>query len=110
MSHHGRDPLNDPNDHRRRLYELLAEAAATGDALKDAQATLQGEYPDGKLNALDEGALAVMVGHENGKVVMQFHHPVRWIGFTPQQAVEIAQDMIKQARAIATEPLTVKIG
>ena len=39
-----------------------------------------------------------MVGHENGKVVMQFASPTAWIGFTPEQAMDIAQTLITHAR------------
>lgn len=94
MSHHGSNPLgNNP-----LFRKLMAQAETTGDPLKDAQRKLQGEYPDGRLNAVDEGALAMMVGHENGKVVMQFASPTAWIGFTPEQAMDIAQMLITHAR------------
>ena len=94
MSHHGIDPIgNNP-----LLRKLMARAEATGDALKDAQRKLQGEYPNGRLSDTDEGALAVMIGHENGKVVMQFASPTAWIGFTPEQAMDIAQTLISHAR------------
>ena len=95
MSHHGRNPLEHENP---LLRKLLAQSEATGDPLKDAQRKLQGEYPNGRLNETDEGALAVMIGHENGKVVMQFASPTAWIGFTPEQAMDIAQMLITHAR------------
>lgn len=94
MSHHGTDPIGD----NPLLRKLLAQAEATGDPLKDAQRRLHGEYPDGRLNTADEGALALMVGHESGKVVMQFATPTAWIGFTPEQAMDIAQSLITHAR------------
>lgn len=47
---------------------------------------------------LTQRALAVMIGHENGKVVMQFASPTAWIGFTPEQAMDIAQMLITHAR------------
>lgn len=94
MSHHGSNPLeNNP-----LLRKMLQEAPATGDPLKDMQRKLQGEYPNGRLNAGDEGALAVMIGHEKGKVVMQFPSPTAWIGFTPERAMDIAQTLITHAR------------
>lgn len=94
MSHHGTDPIGD----NPLLRKLLAQAEATGDPLKDAQRRLQGEFLDGRLNQADEGAIALMVGHENGKVVMQFATPTAWIGFTPEQAMDIAQMLITHAR------------
>jgi hypothetical protein len=79
--------------------------------LSEAMQKLLGEYPNGRLNKDDAGALAVAIGHENGAVTLQFPKPVAWIGFTPNQAVEIAETLISHARqAGATEPLTLKIG
>jgi len=57
-----------------------------------------GEFPNGKLNTEDEGALACAVGRENGVVKLLFPKPVAWIGFTPEQAIDLAQDLIKHAR------------
>ena len=97
MSHHGQDPLNEKQS--ELLHKILsAKQQITGDPLRDMQRKLQGEFPDGRLNANDEGALAVMIGHEKGKVVMQFASPTAWIGFTPEQAMDIAQMLITHAR------------
>lgn len=79
--------------------------------LSEAMQKLLGEYPNGRLNTEDAGALAVAITHENGAVKLQFPKPVAWIGFTPQQAIDIAQTLIAHARkAGATEPLTLKLG
>lgn len=73
--------------------------------------TLMGEYPNGRLNADDSGALAVAFSHENGVVKMEFPKPVAWIGFTPNQAIEIAQTLIQHARkAGSKEALSLTIG
>ena len=97
MSHHGQNPLNDKHSEMMRKI-LSAEQQSTGDPLRDMQRKLQGEFPDGRLNPNDEGGLAVMIGHEKGKVVMQFPSPTAWIGFTPEQAMDIAQTLISHAR------------
>lgn len=94
MSHHGRNPF-ESNPELQKLFQQIPE---TGDPLKDLQRKLQGEFPDGRLNKSDEGAVAVMIGHEKGKVVMQFASPAAWVGFTPDQAMEIAQLLITHAR------------
>lgn len=97
MSHHGQDPFDEK--HSELMWKILsAEQRSTGDPLRDMQRKLQGEYPDGRLNKNDEGAQAVMIGHEKGKVVMQFPTPTAWIGFTPEQAMDIAQTLITHAR------------
>lgn len=94
MSHHG---MNHPNI-SPLLQKLMEQAETPGDPLKDMQRKLQGEYPDGRLNPHDEGAFAVMLGHEKGKVVMRFPSPTVWVGFTPEQAMDIAQMLITHAR------------
>lgn len=98
MSHHSSyDPTN-PNDPERQQ-------------MSEAMRKLMGEYPDGRLNSQDEGALPCMLGHENGAVVMKFPKPVAWIGFTPEQAIQMAQDFVKHARACGCKtPLQLHIG
>lgn len=92
MSHHGNDP-----EAQRAMSELMQQ--------------IFGEFPDGKLNQNDEGALAVMVGNENGKVVIRFPKPVAWIGFTPEQAIDIAQTLITHARKCGLAiPLVLRVG
>ena len=80
MSHHG----SWDDDTRKAVSEVMKQVF--------------GEFPNGKLNTEDEGALACGVGHEKGVVKLLFPKPVAWIGFTPEQAVGLAQDLLKHAR------------
>jgi hypothetical protein len=93
MSHHGNpDPFAD-------------------DRMHNAMRQIFGEHPNGKLNADDAGALALEIGVERGAVVIKFPKAVAWIGFTPDQAMDIAGALIKHARAAgATTPLTLRVG
>lgn len=92
MSHHGNDPERDK--------ELSA-----------AMKKLFGEYPNGRLNPQDQGAVAVAIGHENGAVTMQFPKNLNWIGFTPEQAIDIAQTLVEHARRCGCKkPLTLQLG
>ena len=92
MSHHG-DAFPPSEDGSLEKFR-----AALVDETRAAQRLLQGEFPDGRLNADDQGSVAVTVGHEKGKVVLVFPHPTTWVGFTPNQAMDIAQTLIKHAR------------
>lgn len=109
MSHHG----NDPSESAMR--ELIASISRQRDEevsshLKAAQAKVQGEYPDGRLKADDDGAVLVAIGHDDGKVVMRFPHTLTWIGFSAQQAMDIAATLVEHARQCgATVPLTLKV-
>lgn len=92
MSHHGMDP-----DAQREMSAAMKQ--------------IFGEFPDGKLNPNDEGALAVVIGHEGKSVVMRFPKPVAWIGFTPEQAIDIAQTLITHARKVGLSvPLVLRVG
>lgn len=92
MSHHGDNP------EQERI-------------LREAMRRLTGEFPNGRLNDDDQGAVAVAIAHQNGAVTLQFPKNLNWIGFTPEQAIDIAQSLIEHARKCGcTKPLTVKIG
>ena len=80
-------------------------------AMTEAMKKLFGEYPNGRLNADDAGALPVSISNEDGVVKMEFPKPVAWIGFTGDQAMEIAQTLIKHARKVGVKsPLVLRIG
>lgn len=92
MSHHGNQPEQEA-------------------ALNEAMKKLFGEFPNGRLNANDQGAVAVGIGHDNGVVTMQFPKNLNWIGFTPEQAIGIAETLVHHARQCGCKtPLTIKVG
>lgn len=88
MSHHSSDP-----ERSMRLNEAMKK--------------LFGEYPDGRLNNEDAGALALMIEVQDGKVVVHFPKPVAWIGFSADQAMDLASTLVRHARAAGSKkPLT----
>lgn len=92
MSHHGFD-----EEAERRMREVMKD--------------IFGEFPNGRLNPQDQGAMAVSIGQENGAVVLRFPRNLNWIGFTPDQAIDIAETLVKHARACGSKkPLTLTIG
>jgi hypothetical protein len=56
-----------------------------------------GKFPQGKLTPEDEGEIQIAITDYNGKVVMDFGKPITWIGFTPDQAGEIADNLLRHA-------------
>lgn len=107
MSHHGTDPFDGPEfaKRHRMMRDLLNSAAEFRGAI--------GAYPDGKLTPFDEGSIQFAVGGQDGKVVMDFGTPVRWMGMTPQQAADLASDLMKWARLMGRkngETITMRIG
>lgn len=59
-----------------------------------------GEYPEGKLNDTDEGALVVGVGIRDGKVIIDFGTPVAWLGMRPDDAIDFARQLIETANKV----------
>ena len=61
-----------------------------------------GEYPEGKLNETDEGAIQFGVLHDpaTGKVLLNFGTPVSWIGMNAGQAAKLGNTLIKHARDV----------
>lgn len=93
MAHHGPDPMEQLGGLRDKLEQLGAT----------------GRHPEGRLTDDDEGEIRIAIGSRDGAVVIDFGKPVHWIGFTPKQAMKIAEDLVKHARAISDEPLVFRI-
>ena len=93
MAHHNFDPNEMAN-----LKSVFGDAErSVEDALPKFGAT--GRYPEGKLSDTDEGEIRFGVASYRGKVVIDFGKSVRSIGFTPAQAREIADTLVKRAEA-----------
>ncbi len=60
-----------------------------------------GDFPRGKLNADDEGGLAMGVTTVDKTVVLNFGKEVAWIGFGYDDAVQFANLILKHAKTIA---------
>jgi hypothetical protein len=79
MAHHSSTPLDD---------SLIA-------SLKLGKTK---QFPEGMLNKHDEGEIRLAIGQKDGKVVIDFGTPVAWIGFTAEQADDIANTLREHAR------------
>jgi hypothetical protein len=60
------------------------------------------QYPNGKLNEDDNGALTIAVGTEGDVVCVYFGKPIAWFGMPAQDARNLAQTLIQHADAIET--------
>lgn len=89
MSHHGKDWNGSSNIEPETFLK---------ENLKEFQKQIKGSYPEGMLNKNDKGALAYAIGTEGGKICLRFPTTVTWIGFTPDDAMDLAQALIKHAR------------
>lgn len=61
-----------------------------------------GSYPEGQLNAADEGGIRLRVATlASGKIIMDFGKQIAWIGFDPVHARALAKSL--EAHADAAE-------
>lgn len=59
-----------------------------------------GEFPEGKLNKDDEGALVIGITYDqkDNLVIIDFGSPVKWFGMRPTQAVEFANTILRRVQ------------
>jgi hypothetical protein len=56
-----------------------------------------GNFPQGKVGPDDEGGLMIQMTNWNGVVRIDFGAPVTWLGLPPDEAIEFAKKILKQA-------------
>lgn len=64
-----------------------------------------GKYPNGKITDSDEGEMQFAITKKDETIIMEFGKPIHWMGFTPQQAIEVAKSLCKHAGV----PMTIEI-
>ena len=62
------------------------------------------QYPRGKLNADDEGELQMKIGVRDKTVILDFGKQVVWIGMDYHTAMNLAANIMKNARKIEPKP------
>jgi len=62
-----------------------------------------GKFPEGKFNEHDEGEIAIAVYPKKGNIIIDFNSPVHWIGMPPEQAVQLAETILKHVKKMAVE-------
>ena len=70
-----------------------------------------GAYPEGVVNDLDEGEIkfGITSDRKRQKVFLNFGKAIDMVGMNPEQAIAVAQSLIKHARAVASLPVRVEI-
>lgn len=76
------------------------------------EGTADREWPEGRLSGDDEGSFVFIVSADadTDLVKVDFGKPTQWVAMSPQQAIDIAQSLIKQARSIAKGPLRIVLN
>lgn len=61
---------------------------------------MNNKYPRGKLNADDEGALAIAIHIQDKTVVIDFGKDVKWIGMDKATALNLAKAIENKANTL----------
>ena len=89
MSHHSNGPFADEmwseGQSRAEFERAFGKLGATG------------QFPRGKLTENDEGEIRIAIGQKDGKVLIDFGKPVAWIGFSAEEAEQIATTLREHA-------------
>lgn len=67
------------------------------EAAEDLELGKTGTHPDGKMTDGDQGELKLAVVMVDGKIIMNFGHPVTWCGMQPAQARAMAAALVTKA-------------
>ena len=101
MAHHSEFPFHNHPNNRRELEtgdrDVMMKKLLNTTGFVGAT----GLYPGGQLGEHDEGELRFKVSVIDGRLVLDFGKPVHSLGMTPQQACDLAGDLVKIARAAA---------
>ena len=99
MAHHGQEPL--PEELRKIMEDKEKIRNAFGDT---------GLYPGGQITKDDEGEIRFGIATKDGKVLIDFGKPVHWVGMDPDQAIELAQTLVRRAAEAKGRPITIRLG
>jgi len=68
-------------------------------------------YSGGRISPDDDGDGTFVISSDPDRelVRIDFPTPTEWVAMPPQQAIELAQMLIKHARGVATGPLTISL-
>ena len=97
------------SENMRKLFE--DEKAARERFQEQVEGRAKRTWSEGRVGPADDGDLAFAIGTHPEKelVVLDFGKSVEWIAMPPQQAIELAQSLIKHARSISKEPLKIQL-
>lgn len=78
------------NEHDESIFNGIPRTSFE-DAFAEQLEKLRGTYPDDKIHATDEGATAFKIGEHDGRLILEFATPVKWLGFDPNAAIRLGQ-------------------
>jgi hypothetical protein len=65
---------------------------------EDEKPGATGKFPEGKLNEDDKGEIKMIIGIDQGKVIIHFGNiPISWIAMTKDQALAMGRMLFEKA-------------
>lgn len=101
MGHHSGYPFD-----KQMSKEELDKLFESFNQMKSPKSELgaTGKFPMGKLVEHDEGEIKIGIKGYNDKVIIDFGKPTHWIGFSPEQAKQVAESLVRHAENIESQP------
>lgn len=59
-----------------------------------------GNFPEGKINDVDEGEVRMAIFAEDKNLIIHFGTPVLWLGLPKQKAIDLAENILKKVKEI----------
>jgi len=102
MAHHGGEGMS---EEFRNLFEQQAAKRLEAQRLGVARRN----YSEGRIAPEDDGDIAFEVSSDAEKQIIKldFGKEVVWVGMSPSDAIKLAQILIRQARSISKERLSI---
>lgn len=101
MSHHSSDSDQEISEETiKHFAQAGMKAQEKIENVLSSHLGSTGRFPHGKLTVHDEGEIAFAVLVKDGKVVIDFNHPVHWLGMIPEQAIDLGELLIKRGREV----------
>ena len=68
-------------------------------------------YSQGRLNGDDLGDLAAVIttDADKEKIILDFGKPVTWLAMNADDAISLAQELIRRARTISKKPFVLEV-
>lgn len=101
MGHHAGQPFaNFDDEETKKLFEQLRLNSMSDNKRNPLDLGPTGKFPDGKIADNDEGEIKIGITTMEGRIVVDFGKSIHTVGFTADQALGIAEVLIKRASEI----------
>ncbi|HZG00411.1 MAG TPA: hypothetical protein VEY71_05375 [Chitinophagales bacterium] len=100
MSHHGLEHFQNLNPKKESLIDSFNKTLSPPPKLSDLLGAT-GRYPNGKINAQDEGEIGIGCALYEGKLIINFgDKPISWIGMTKDEAKAFAEYILEKIKPL----------